>query len=1150
MNPWRIAPVVSGRFSTAESATEPNFFESVEIYFDRAAKVSKVAPATVAHIKAVDKILTTTFPIEKSDGTVEVITAYRAQHSTHTLPTKGGIRFSKHVDLQEVCALASLMTYKCAVVDVPFGGAKGGICINPKEYNVQEIERITRRYTLELCQKNFIGPGVDVPAPDVGTGPREMAWIVDTYRQFFPRETDTAACVTGKPLHQGGVRGRNEATGLGVYYGVNEFLRFAEVQKATGLSPGLSGKTVVVQGFGNVGLWTARFFYDNGAKIIGIGEWDTYVYNENGLDIPNLFKHKQANGSFKGFSGGKVVTENLHEVLELECDILIPAALERQLNKGNADRIKAKIVAEAANGPTTPAAHDVLVSRGIVVIPDMYLNAGGVTSHVLMRLISYTSRWLKNLSHVRFGRMTHKWEEGANERIIKLVEDMAGRKLGEAEKRNAIAGAEEQDIVYSGLEDTMATAARSIAKVAGERQVDYRTAAFIVALEKVAAIYEASPASQDEACSGFLVSSESTTVADAALTSSASQPIGIVPSLPARTVWMLKRQNSPPQPSSPSVASSQTNTNTESFNPVVLYATIPVATVILLAVFFGVLAWLARRKGKDAPKWLGALKLRRGKLPNGHTNAEQDLTEMKNTVGDDVGEGSLSLDRTTAVNASFGSPTRDGAAFLLNGHKVAELWSTVDNNTDRKLSVEQSLDSRSHAEQATVIDSPDREDDLKTVSEAHEVTSPQTPTARNNTTDSTATLDDDAAAGLTRRNNKSRLSDHLRISWGEAVGNRRRPGSPSFDTSVVAPLVHAGSESSINGTNCTNGTNYAGDANDMSGPQKPVRANSTPGESTNSLLPQPTKPSFVKTSTAPPILVLQSPTPTTITAGGRFRSRHRSDDDVDSPDGSPKPNPYMLSESFSHLYSSSSSNVPRSPSSSESAGLMTPPISELSADSAKTERDARPNLNYRQASDDSMLPLPSPPLEQDGKTLSGTMSRSLGESNSSRLDRSNPLRSPRKGRDGSPAKVSRRSQSPSVTRAITDGMLSAGGRAPRSISISDMDRASSSSSRQSRTSQSNQSKTISSRSKSPAVATSVTVETAAAKKEVEKTASGFLGSLFAFDDDDDEDESFQYLDSKPSAAMVGAGSGGKSGSQSKVGVTTPPLHKSASRKAL
>ncbi|KAI8140709.1 hypothetical protein BJV82DRAFT_645670 [Fennellomyces sp. T-0311] len=476
--------LTTAALQTACEPHEPHFLQSVEMYYDRAAKLSNVSEGTLGHIRAVDSVLRVTFPIELDDGRTEVIEGYRAQHSRHRLPVKGGIRYSEEVDLQEVEALASLMTYKCAVVDVPFGGAKGGIKIDPKRYTLDQLERITRRYTMELCQKKFIGPGVDVPAPDVGTGPREMSWIMDTYRQFNPADINAQGCVTGKPLAQGGVRGRTEATGLGVYYGVREFLSYPEVQQKTGLSGKIKDATVIIQGFGNVGYFAAKFFETNGAKVIGIGERDCSIYSRDGLDIESLYKHHRETGSFRNFSDKVEIIDTPIQVLERECDILIPAALERQIGLRNVNNIKAKIVGEAANGPITPGAHEALEKRGVVVIPDMLLNAGGVT-------VSYFE-WLKNLSHVRFGRMNKKWDESVRAKLLTVVEENAGRILTEAERKQIVHGAEEADLIYSGLEDTMISSCEETRQTANLKNVDYRTAAFINAIQKIATVYEGS----------------------------------------------------------------------------------------------------------------------------------------------------------------------------------------------------------------------------------------------------------------------------------------------------------------------------------------------------------------------------------------------------------------------------------------------------------------------------------------------------------------------------------------------------------------------------------------------------------------------------------------------------------------------------------
>ncbi|MEI9944460.1 MAG: Glu/Leu/Phe/Val dehydrogenase [Chitinophagaceae bacterium] len=422
------------------------------------------------------------FPVKRDDGTIDVIEAYRVQHSQHKTPCKGGIRFAAEVNQDEVMALAALMTYKCAIVNVPFGGAKGGIKINPRQYSTYELEKITRRYTAELIRKKFIGPGTDVPAPDYGTGEREMAWILDTYTSMNPGEIDAAGCVTGKPVSQGGVRGRREATGLGVFFGIREVCNITDVMNKLGLAVGIEGKKVVVQGLGNVGYHSAKFFQDAGAIIVGLAEYEGSISSEKGLDVDEVFQHRKRTGSILNFPGA-VNFEVNSDALEMECDILIPAALENVINGDNARRIKAKIIGEAANGPLTPEADDILSKKGVLVIPDMYLNAGGVT-------VSYFE-WLKNLSHVRYGRLEKRFNENMNAHIVLQMESMTNKKMTENEKQYIVHGADEVDLVYSGLEETMITATHEIMNEWKNNPTipDMRTAAYVVAINKVGTSY-------------------------------------------------------------------------------------------------------------------------------------------------------------------------------------------------------------------------------------------------------------------------------------------------------------------------------------------------------------------------------------------------------------------------------------------------------------------------------------------------------------------------------------------------------------------------------------------------------------------------------------------------------------------------------------
>lgn len=465
------------------SAHQPySFFQSVERSFDKAAKFTNWDLGILEQIKACNSVLQMRFPVKLDNGNIEVIEAYRVQHSHHKTPCKGGIRFSDEVNQDEVMALASLMTYKCAIVNVPFGGGKGGIKINPRKYSVYELEKITRRYTSELVKKNFIGPGTDVPAPDYGTGEREMAWIVDTYASLKPGEIDAAGCVTGKPITQGGVRGRKEATGLGVFYGIREVCNMEDVMAKQGLSLGIEGKTVVVQGLGNVGYHSAKFFREAGAKVIALAEYEGAIMNPDGLNEEEVFQHRKATGSILNFPGATNLAKNT-DALELECDILIPAALENVINGDNAPHVKAKIIGEAANGPCTPEADEVFAQKGILCVPDMYLNAGGVT-------VSYFE-WLKNLSHVRYGRMEKRFTENLNGKILGQIEELTGKKANEKERALIMHGPEEKDLVHSGLEETMITATREIMDVWRSNPAipDMRTAAYISAINKVATSY-------------------------------------------------------------------------------------------------------------------------------------------------------------------------------------------------------------------------------------------------------------------------------------------------------------------------------------------------------------------------------------------------------------------------------------------------------------------------------------------------------------------------------------------------------------------------------------------------------------------------------------------------------------------------------------
>lgn len=460
-----------------------SFYENVQLNFDKAAAHLTYPKGILEQIKECNAVYQMRFPV-KVGNKIEVIEAYRVQHSHHRLPTKGGIRFSHHVNQDEVMALAALMTYKCAIVDVPFGGAKGGVKISPREYSPEVLEKITRRYTVELIRKNFIGPSNDVPAPDYGTGEREMAWILDTYTTFKNGgEIDAAGCVTGKPVNQNGIQGRTEATGRGVFYGLREICDDKDMMKELGMDMGIGGKTMVIQGMGNVGSYAGSISQSEGdVKVIAVSEIEGTIHDPNGLDMEKLIKYRKKNGTILGFGKSKTLKVR-EDWVGLECDILVPAALESQIHKDNAKKVKAKIVAEAANGPVTSEAEVILNKRGICILPDMYLNAGGVT-------VSYFE-WLKNLSHMRFGRMEKRFNQNTYNKLLNSVEELTGKSVSARDRAMLIKGADEVDLVRSGLEETMINSYQQFIQIYKRRKniTDLRTAAFVCALNKVANDY-------------------------------------------------------------------------------------------------------------------------------------------------------------------------------------------------------------------------------------------------------------------------------------------------------------------------------------------------------------------------------------------------------------------------------------------------------------------------------------------------------------------------------------------------------------------------------------------------------------------------------------------------------------------------------------
>ncbi len=465
------------------SSEDLNLKHIVGRLFDKAAEHLDIDEGLLTQIKACNNVYSFTFPV-KIDGKVQMYQGWRAEHSHHRKPLKGGIRFASSVDQDEVVALATLMTFKCALVNVPFGGSKGAVRIDPHRTPVDVLERVTRRYTFELAHKNYIGPGINVPAPDMGTGEREMAWIVDTYSAIHHGELDAFACVTGKPVSQGGISGRTEATGRGVFYGIHEACAREAQMAPLGLSVGTKGKTVVVQGLGNVGYHASRLLQqEGGATIVGVGEYNGCLHNPDGIDIDALYEHKKKTGYLQGFGHGCTEFDDPLACLELPCDVLIPAALENQVTLENADRLQCKILAEAANGPTTDQAEEVLLNKGVLVIPDIYLNAGGVT-------VSYFE-WTKNISHMRFGRMAKRFETGREHRILDLIESVRGESISQEHRAALAEGADEIDLVRSGLWNTMADAYGEMIDVleGNDGVTDLRTAAYVVAINKVAMSY-------------------------------------------------------------------------------------------------------------------------------------------------------------------------------------------------------------------------------------------------------------------------------------------------------------------------------------------------------------------------------------------------------------------------------------------------------------------------------------------------------------------------------------------------------------------------------------------------------------------------------------------------------------------------------------
>ena len=459
---------------------KPSFLENVNMMVNDTLNHIDVDPNIAKILKTCRSVLQVKFPI-KIKGEIKIFHGWRAVHSNHRLPVKGGLRFANNVNQEEVEALASLMTFKCAVVDVPFGGAKGGLLIDPQKYDEESLEKITKKFARELIRRGYLSPARDVPAPDVGTSQREMGWILDAYKSLRPDDINHMACVTGKSVDHGGIKGRLEATGRGVCEALKEFFRHPKEVQRAGVNKELSDQNIIIQGFGNVGCNSAKALFQNGAKIIGIAEKDGGIFNDKGIDIVELEKYQLKNHTILNLPTTKTI-KNSADLLYYDCDILIPAALENVVSLDNADNIKAKIICEAANGPITYRADQRLRENGKIIIPDIYANAGGVT-------VSYFE-WIRNTSHIRMGRLNKRYEEHRGEAILKAIEQISPNKLPKDMINQLVYGANEEDIISSGLEDTMRVAFQEILEMREKYNLDnYRMATYAIAIKKIEKSY-------------------------------------------------------------------------------------------------------------------------------------------------------------------------------------------------------------------------------------------------------------------------------------------------------------------------------------------------------------------------------------------------------------------------------------------------------------------------------------------------------------------------------------------------------------------------------------------------------------------------------------------------------------------------------------
>ena len=457
-----------------------SFKDNVNLHVDKSAKLLNFSDDLLEHLKSTHSLIKVNVGVVL-DGKINNFTGWRAVHSEHILPTKGGLRYSETVDQDDTEALASLMTYKCAIVNIPFGGAKGGLKINPKNYTMPQLREITKAFASKLINKGFISPALNVPAPDVGTSEREMEWILETYKTLKPDDINYRGCVTGKPLHRGGIAGRTEATGRGIEEVVREIFRHEDVVKEAGLKNELKDNEIIVQGFGNVGSNLAKHLYNrDNAKIVAIGEFDGYLYNKKGIDINALIKFFQKNKSINNPKLGEFKNKP-SELLELDCDILIPAALENAITIDNVDKIKTKLIIEAANGPISFGADQKLFEKRVMIIPDIYVNAGGV-------VVSYFE-WVKDISHIRFGRVEKRFQEQKILDIIDLIDKKTNTKTDFETIKNIVHGADEEDLAFSGLEDSMRNAFIEIYNAKKQIKRSFRDSAYYVSLKKIRNFY-------------------------------------------------------------------------------------------------------------------------------------------------------------------------------------------------------------------------------------------------------------------------------------------------------------------------------------------------------------------------------------------------------------------------------------------------------------------------------------------------------------------------------------------------------------------------------------------------------------------------------------------------------------------------------------